>query len=129
MSWKLTKPGAELRTWVNRHYPGRDKRSDGWIADAAHMAAGTSDHIPNEHGIVHAIDIDADLKPKAKDRTAAHHLAEMIRQQGKRGERPISYVIFAGRIASPRLGWRWRKYTGSNPHLHHIHVSFKETGE
>ena len=128
MGWKLTKPAADLRTWINRHYPGRDKRSDGAVADAAHMAAGTSDHIPNEHGIVHAIDIDADLKPKAKDRTAAHHLAEMIRQQGKTKERPIKYVIFAGRIASSRFNWRWRKHNG-NPHLHHIHVSFKETGE
>ena len=129
MGWKLTKPAADLRTWVNRHYPGRDKRSDGAVADAAHMAAGTSDHIPNEHGIVHAIDIDADLQPKAKDRTAAHHLADMIRQQAKRTERPVKYVIFAGRIASARTGWRWIKYRGSNPHLHHIHVSFKETGE
>ena len=126
---RLTKPGADLRRWVNAHYPGRDKSSDGWIADAAHMAAGMSDHCPNEHGIVHAIDIDADLKPKAKDRTAAHHLAEMIRQQGMTGERPISYVIFAGRIASPRLRWVWRRYRGTNPHHGHIHVSFKETGE
>lgn len=126
---RLCKPGFELRTWVNRHYPKRDKRSDGWIADAAHMAAGTSDHIPNEHGVVHAIDIDADLQPKAKDRTAAHHLAEMIRQQAKRGERPVKYVIFAGRIASGKTGWRWIKYRGSNPHLHHVHVSFRETGE
>ena len=129
MGWKLTKPAADLRTWINRHYPGRDKRSDGAVADAAHMAAGTSDHIPNEHGIVHAIDIDADLKPKAKDRTAAHHLADMIRQQGKHGERPIKYVIYSGRIASARLGWRWRKYRGTNPHHAHIHVSFVETGE
>lgn len=126
---RLTKPGSELRTWVNRHYPNRDKRSDGWIADAAHMAAGTSDHIPNEFGIVHAIDIDADLKPKSKDHTDAHRLADMIREQGRTGERPIKYVIFSGRIASARMGWRWRKYRGTNPHLHHIHVSFKETGE
>lgn len=114
---------------MNRHYPGRDKATDGWIADAAHMAAGTSDHIPDEHGIVHAIDIDADLKPAAKDHTDAHHLADMIRMDGKNGVRPIKYVIFAGRIASARLGWRWRKYTGPNPHNHHIHVSFMETGQ
>lgn len=126
---RLTKPGSELRAWVNRHYPKRDKRSDGWIADAAHMAAGTSDHIPNEHGIVHAIDIDADLQPRSKDHSAAHHLAEMIRQQGKRKERPIKYVIYSGRIASAKTLWRWVKYRGTNPHLKHIHVSFKETGE
>lgn len=125
---KLSRPAADLRAWINRHYPGRDKASDGWIADAAHMAAGISDHIPNEHGIVHAIDIDADLKPKAKDRSAAHHLAEMIRLEGKRGDRPIKYVIYDRRIASARLGWRWRKHTG-NPHLAHIHISFQETGE
>lgn len=126
---RLTRPGSELRTWINRHYPKRDKRSDGWIADAAHMAAGTSDHCPDVHGIVHAIDIDADLKPNAKDRTAAHHLAEMLRQEAKRGDRPIKYIIWSGRIASSRLGWTWRKYRGPNPHLHHIHVSFTVTGE
>jgi hypothetical protein len=41
----------------------------------------------------------------------------------------ISYIIFDGRIASPRMGWRWRKYRGSNPHRAHLHCSFTKQGD
>jgi len=51
------------------------------------------------------------------------------RLAAKSGEKRISYVIFNGRIASSRLGWRWRKYTGSNPHNHHCHISFTNKGD
>lgn len=125
-AYHLCKSGRDLRTWVNLHYPGRDTASDGWIGDAAHNAAGTSDHCPDAQGVVRAIDIDADLIPGAKDHTAAHRLAESLRQQGKRNMRNLAYVIFAGKIASPKGGWAWRAYTGSNPHNHHIHVSFRK---
>ncbi len=47
----------------------------------------------------------------------------------KAGEKRISYVIFNGRIASARMGWRWRKYSGSNPHNHHCHISFTKQGD
>jgi len=29
----------------------------------------------------------------------------------------------------PRMGWRWRKYSGSNPHNHHCHISFTKQGD
>lgn len=123
---RLSNHGERLRNWVNQHYPNRDKRSDGWIGDAAHSSR-PSDHNPDPRtGIVRALDIDADLIPGAKNHTEAHRLAETIRVDGKRRERPIAYVIFAGRIASPTSLWRWRRYTGSNPHNGHIHISFKK---
>jgi hypothetical protein len=57
-------------------------------------------------------------------------LADQIRLFAKRDKsKRISYVIFAGRIASPRLGWRWRKYSGINAHHSHCHISFTKKGD
>jgi hypothetical protein len=55
-------------------------------------------------------------------------LADQIRLCAKSDKR-ISYIIFAGKIASPRMGWRWRKYSGINPHDHHCHISFTKKGD
>jgi hypothetical protein len=27
------------------------------------------------------------------------------------------------------MGWRWRKYSGINPHDHHCHISFTKQGD
>lgn len=37
----------------------------------------------------------------------------------------IAYIIFNGRIWSEKTGWVTRKYTGSNPHDKHFHISVK----
>lgn len=41
-----------------------------------------------------------------------------------------SYIIWNRRIASlaSTPDWSWRTYTGSNPHVDHIHISFDLTG-
>lgn len=57
---KLCAAGIQLREQIDDDYPDRDRKSDGWIADARHLAKGSSDHIPVD-GIVRALDIDADL--------------------------------------------------------------------
>lgn len=125
MRTRLCAPGEILRDWVNQHYPGRDKASDGWIGDVSHSSR-ESDHNPDEHGVVRAIDIDADLKPGEKGRNSAYRLAETLRNDAITGRRPIAYIIFAGRITSQRSFWKWRPYTGINPHNHHIHISFRK---
>lgn len=125
--WRLSRHAENLRDYVNHAYPRRDKTSDGTKGDDAH-ATRKSDHNPDpKTGVVRALDIDADLIPGAKDRTEAARLAETLRADAKAGRRPIAYIIHAGKIASPRLFWRWRPYTGLNPHRTHIHVSFKPT--
>ncbi len=60
---KLCKAGIQLREQLDDDYPDRDRRSDGWVADARHIAKGNSDHIPDvrRNGIVRALDIDANL--------------------------------------------------------------------
>jgi hypothetical protein len=124
----LCKAGQQLRLQVDDSYPDRDRTSDGWIGDLRH-ASRPSDHNPDAAGIVRAIDIDRDLSGKAKP-DLMPDLADQIRLFAKRDKsKRISYLIFAGRIASPRMGWRWRKYSGINPHNSHLHCSFTKKGD
>ena len=119
----LSKSAVQLREQIDDFYPSRSRRSDGWVADLRHQQAGKSDHIPTaETGVVRAIDIDASLSDNRGD---SAYLADQLRLYGKNRGR-ISYVIHLGKIASPVLGWRWRKYKGFSPHNHHIHISFKK---
>ena len=127
MKPKLCKAGRQLREQIDDAFADRDRTSDGWIGDTRH-AARPSDHNPDVNGWVRAIDVDRDLSGKAKP-DIMPDLADQIRLAGKSGEKRISYVIFDGRIASSRLNWRWRKYTGSNKHNHHCHISFTQKGD
>lgn len=127
MKPKLCKAGQQLREQIDDAFPDRDRTSDGWIGDTRH-AARPSDHNPDANGWVRAIDVDRDLSGKPKP-DIMPDLADQIRLSGKSGESRIAYVIFDGRIASPRLNWRWRKYTGSNKHNHHCHISFTKKGD
>ena len=126
MTPKLCKAGQQLRLQVDDNYPDRDCTSDGWIGDTRHQAR-PSDHNPDAEGIVRAIDIDRDLSGLSKP-DLMPDLADQIRLAARTDKR-IAYVIFNGRIASARMGFRWRKYKGSNPHLHHCHVSFTKKGD
>ena len=127
---RLVAGGVTLRNQVNKRWPKRDKRSDGWIGDKAH-ASRQSDHNPDSRGLVHALDIDADLDPK--DPGAAQRLANQIvayAASGIPGANRIKYVVFNDQIASGAYAksmWKWR---GSGyGHMHHIHVSFTNKGE
>ena len=127
MKPKLCAAGVKLRAQVNNAYPDRDKSSDGWIADARHLAAGTSDHIPDSAGWVRALDLDRDLHRKSKP-DLMPYLANQLRKLAK-SDRRVSYIIFAGKISSRKSLWRWVKYRGVNPHKSHIHVSFTKKGD
>jgi hypothetical protein len=124
---RLCKAGQQLKLQIDDSYADRDKSSDGWIGNLAH-SFNPSDHNPDATGIVRAIDIDRDLSGKAKP-DLMPYLADQIRIAAKRGDKRISYVIFNGRIASSRMGWRWRKYSGINPHTKHCHISFTKKGD
>jgi hypothetical protein len=127
MKPKLCAAGVKLRDQINNAYPDRDKSSDGWVADARHLAAGTSDHIPDSAGWVRALDLDRDLSGKSKP-DLMPYLANQIRTLAKSDKR-ISYIIFAGKIASRKSLWRFIKYRGINPHDKHMHVSFTKNGD
>jgi hypothetical protein len=119
----LSKAAVQFRNQVDDCYPDRNRKSDGWISSMAHvLRAPKSDHNPDEKtGCVRAIDISVGL---SDDKRLPAYLADQIRLFGKNHGR-ISYVIFEEKIASPLLGWKWRKYKGINKHNHHIHCSFR----
>jgi hypothetical protein len=122
----LSKCAETLRNQINREFPDRDKRSDGWIGDARHSAT-KSDHNPDKlsGGVVRAIDVDCNLGGPANN---AFYLADQLRTLAKKDKR-ISYIIFNHKIASRISLWKWRKYRGSNPHTSHVHISFTPLGD
>lgn len=116
MAWRLAHSLITLRNQVNRHAPNRNKASDGTIGDRAHQKT-VSDHNPNKVGVVTALDITHDPRQGVD----TYRLAEHLRT---RRDNRIKYVISNGRIFSQTVApWTWRRYTGSNPHSTHIHVS------
>jgi hypothetical protein len=128
MKVKLSKAAIQLRNQIDDAFSSRDRSSDGWIGDTRH-GARKSDHNPDEQGWVRAIDIDRDLSGKAKP-DLMPDLVDQIRAACKKGsEKRIAYIIFDGKICSPILRWKWRKYTGANKHTHHMHVSFKKEAD
>lgn len=112
---RLANSLVRLRDQVNAAYPSRSKASDGWIGDAAH-ASSASDHNPNSQGVVNALDLTND----PANGFDAHALADRLRQNRHPN---LRYIISNGRIASAGTNWAWGKYSGSNPHSKHIHVS------
>lgn len=124
----LCKAGQQLREQFDDSFPDRDRDSDGWIGDTRH-AARPSDHNPDSKtGIVRAIDVDRDVSGSTKP-DLMPDIANQIRLAAKAGDKRIAYVIFNGKIASPRMGWRWRVYRGFNPHIMHCHISFTKKGD
>jgi hypothetical protein len=122
----LCKAGQQLREQIDDAFPDRDRKSDGWIGDARHQRAGSSDHLPDTvDGYVRAIDVDANLDTSPN--TSAY-LADQIRDCAKSDAR-IAYVIHLGKIASRKTLFRWTKYKGISPHNHHFHVSFTKKGD
>ena len=124
----LCKAGQQLREQFDDTFPDRDRHSDGWIGDLRHSAR-PSDHNPDpEKGVVRAIDVDRDVHKTGKP-DLMPDIADQLRLAAKAGEKRIAYIIFEGRIASSRMGWRWRPYKGSNPHNKHCHISFTKQGD
>lgn len=116
MAWRLAKSLETLRDQVNALYPVRDKSSDGTIGDASH-AATTSDHNPNDDGVVTAMDITHDPAHGLN----ARKLAEML--VASRDPR-IKYIISNAQIISSTVSpWQWRPYSGANAHRAHVHIS------
>jgi len=121
----LCKAGQQLREQIDDAFPDRDRKSDGWIGDAAHSNR-KSDHNPDSiNGIVRAIDVDKDFDSRP---STGAYLADQIRQCAKKDKR-IAYVIYAGKISSAKSLWRWRTYSGVNSHHAHIHISFTKKGD
>ncbi len=107
---------AVLRGEFDVVNPHRDRTSDGWIGDDAH-ALRISDHNPDSHGVVHAIDVDVNGVPMAK---IVAFLAGRCRSGA---EDRLQYIIYRRVIWSRSWGWVARAYTGLDPHTGHAHFS------
>ena len=128
MKPQLSKAAKQLREQFDDTFPDRDRLSDGWIGDSRHQAK-PSDHNPDDNGWVRAIDIDRDLYKGGKPDNMGD-LVDQVRIACKsKSEKRISYIIFDGRICSPILNWKWRKYTGANKHTKHANFSFKKEAD
>lgn len=125
MAWRLAKSIKTLLDQVNSENPHRRKDSDGGIGDAAH-ASRSSDHNPyivvKGQGVVRAYD----FTHAPETGFDAYAFAEMLL---KNKDPRVRYIISNRKIASGKSGpdaWKWRQYSGKNPHNHHTHVSVTE---
>jgi hypothetical protein len=92
-------------------WPRRNKASDGIMGDARHQAR------KSDHNLGNAVDITHDPRSGCDGNVIA---ALAIRDSR------ITYVIFNRKIWSvSRAREGWRKYTGSNPHTSHVHISIR----
>lgn len=125
MKPKLSQSAIQLREQIDDAFPDRDKRSDsGAYSDARHQAR-KSDHNADAQGWVRAYDCTRDL---VSGKDVMPDLVNQIRLYAKKHGR-FSYIIFDEKICSPIMGWKWRKYRGSNPHKKHAHFSFRKDAD
>lgn len=122
MVWRVASCLITLRNQINSNAPNRSKASDGTIGDAQH-AKKTSDHNPwvldGNTGVVTAMDITND---PANGCDAQDLVDVLVKNQDSR----IKYIIWNKQIvSSSNTPWVWRKYTGTNPHNKHFHISVK----
>jgi hypothetical protein len=123
---KLCKAGQQLREQIDDAFPDRSRTApEGWLGDKRH-ALRVSDHNPQpDSGIVRAYDFNADL---GSSKHEIHDLVDQLRLLARTDKR-ISYIIFDGKIASWKRNYKFRKYTGANPHRGHFHISFTAKGD
>jgi hypothetical protein len=110
---------VDLRGEYNELSPGRDRDSDGWIADEDHESS--SKHQPNADGWVRAIDVD-DTGPWPNGMTFDGSI-ETLRKRHQLGQDArLQNIIWNRRITSRSWGWTWRDYTGRSAHTEHAHL-------
>ena len=91
--------------------PSRKKASDGLLPSAAHIHQNPN----SDHNTGYAVDLTDD----PKNGIDCTDIFEKLKE-----DKRVKYLIFKGKIWSAEKGER--KYTGSNPHNKHLHISIKE---
>ena len=92
--------------------PMRKKASDGLLPSKAHLAQSPN----SDHNTGFAVDLTHDVIGGIN----CHEVYEYLKS-----DKRVKYLIFKGQIWSAEKGDK--KYTGSNPHNKHIHISIKDT--
>jgi hypothetical protein len=91
--------------------PSRNKASDGLLPSAAHIKQNPD----SDHNTGYAVDITHDPVFGINGSEVFKYL---------KSDKRVKYLIFKGKIWTPQKGDQ--KYTGPNPHNHHVHISIKD---
>jgi hypothetical protein len=91
--------------------PNRKKASDGLLPSAAHIKQSPN----SDHNTGYAVDLTHDPKHGID----CHEIYERLKE-----DKRVKYLIFKGQIWSKQKGEN--KYTGSNPHDKHLHISIND---
>jgi len=91
--------------------PKRKKASDGLLPSAAHLTQSPN----SDHNTGYAVDLTHD----PKNDIDCFDIYEKLKSDPR-----VKYLIFTGKIWSIKNGES--KYTGSNPHNKHLHISIKD---
>jgi hypothetical protein len=95
--------------------PLRKKASDGLLPSAAHRKAS-----PNSD---HNTGLAVDLTHDPKNGIDCEDIFEKLKE-----DKRVKYLIFKGKIWSrEKSSMGNRRYTGSNPHNRHLHISIEST--
>lgn len=118
--WHLDKGLGTLKRQYEDAYPGI---VIGTIGDTAHQNE-PSDHNPEEDGSVDAI--DPMIGPHFTTADAEREVDALVKSRDRR----IAYIIWDRRIISSTVSpWKWRRYTRSDPHTGHFHLSVNDKHE
>jgi hypothetical protein len=91
--------------------PNRKKASDGLLPSAAHINQNPS----SDHNTGYAVDLTHDPISGID----CFEIYEKLQSDNR-----VKYLIFQGKIWSKKNGES--RYTGSNPHNKHLHISIKD---
>jgi len=94
--------------------PKRKKASDGLLPSAAHLKQSPT----SDHNTGYAVDLTHD----PKNGIDCADIFEKLKS-----DKRVKYLIFQGKIWSKEKAEQGnRKYTGSNPHNKHLHISIND---
>lgn len=125
----LCAAGTTFRDQINARWPKRDKRSDGWIGDAAHSAR-FSYHNPDKNGIVWALDVDENMGIGTwRNGRTCKRLANQLlayARSGLPGSDRILHVVYEDQVASGTYRKWWWVWRGKGyGHTIHMHITFQ----
>jgi hypothetical protein len=92
-------------------WPKRKKASDGLLPSLAHIKQSPN----SDHNTGYAVDLTHD----PKNGVDCFDIYERLKE-----DKRVKYLIFTGKIWSTKNGET--KYTGSNQHNKHLHISIKD---
>ena len=108
---KATPAAVAVLRQATALFPKRVKVSDGLLPSVAHQLQNPN----SDHNTGHAVDLTHDPKSGVD----CHELFQKFKQ-----DKRVVYLIFDSKIWSrARASEGDRRYTGSNPHSKHMHIS------